>query len=224
MINLSGVRAVQARIAQIQERFGMPRGVPGMDFQNTLKKEIQKTEQAEKAQTAPTAVTPAKKMQAASSYSPITSSGKAQNFVSPSAKNTYPSYSVNQSLPLADQSLSAMIDEAARKYNVDPKLVAAVAEVESGGNQDETSSAGAIGVMQLMPDTAAALGVNPYDKKSNIEGGAKYLRQMLDTFDGDIRKAVAAYNAGPNAVKNYGGIPPYRETQNYVNKVLDIYR
>ena len=75
-----------------------------------------------------------------------------------------------------------------------------------------------------MPDTAAALGVNPYDTKSKIEGGAKYLRQMFDTFDGDIRKAVAAYNAGPNAVKNYGGIPPYRETQNYVNKVLDIYR
>lgn len=169
-----------------------------MDFQNTLKREMQKTEQAERAQVAPTAVTPAKK--------------------------SYPSYSVNQSLPLADQSLSTMIDEAARKYNVDPKLVAAVAEVESGGNQNETSSAGAIGVMQLMPDTAAALGVNPYDKKSNIEGGAKYLRQMLDTFDGDIRKAVAAYNAGPNAVKNYGGIPPYRETQNYVNKVLDIYR
>ena len=176
----------------------MPRGVPGIDFQNTLKREMQKTEQAERAQAAPTAVTPAKK--------------------------SYPSYSVNQSLPLADQSLSTMIDEAARKYNVDPKLVAAVAEVESGGNQNETSSAGAIGVMQLMPDTAAALGVNPYDKKSNIEGGAKYLRQMLDTFDGDIRKAVAAYNAGPNAVKNYGGIPPYRETQNYVNKVLDIYR
>lgn len=224
MINLSGVRAVQARIAQLQERFGMPRGVPGMDFQKTLKKEMQKTEQAEKAQSAPAAITPAKKNQAVTPYAPITSSGKVQNYVSPSAKKSYPSYSVNQSLPLADQSLSAMIDEAARKYNVDPKLIAAVAEVESGGNQNETSSAGAIGVMQLMPDTAAALGVNPYDKKSNIEGGAKYLRQMLDTFDGDIRKAVAAYNAGPNAVKNYGGIPPYRETQNYVNKVLDIYR
>ena len=110
MINLSGVRAVQARITQLQERFGMPRGVPGMDFQNTLKREMQKTEQAERAQAAPTAVT--------------------------SAKKSYPSYSVNQSLPLADQSLSTMIDEAARKDNVDPKRVAAVAEVESGGNQN----------------------------------------------------------------------------------------
>ena len=224
MINLSGVKAVQARIAQLQERFGMPRGVPGMDFQNMLKKEIQRTEQADKTQAASQVSAPAKKTPAAASYSPITSNGTVQRFVSPAAKNEYPTYSVNKSLPLADQSLSAMIDEAARRYHVDPKLVAAIAEVESGGNQEETSSAGAIGVMQLMPDTAAALGVNPYDKKSNIEGGAKYLRQMLDTFDGDIRKAVAAYNAGPNAVKNYGGIPPYRETQNYVNKVLDIYR
>jgi soluble lytic murein transglycosylase-like protein len=140
------------------------------------------------------------------------------------AANPFASYSVNSSLPVADQNLSSLIDAAARKYNVDPKLVSAVAEVESGGDQDAASSAGAVGVMQLMPDTAAALGVNPYDKKSNIEGGAKYLRQMLDAFDGDVRRAVAAYNAGPQAVKDYGGVPPYQETQNYVNKVLDIYR
>ena len=91
-------------------------------------------------------------------------------------------------------------------------------------NQDAVSSVGAIGVMQLMPDTAASLGVDPYNKQQNIEGGAKYLRQMLDTFGGDTKKAVAAYNAGPGAVKDYGGVPPYKETQNYVNKVLDIYR
>ena len=78
--------------------------------------------------------------------------------------------------------------------------------------------------MQLMPDTAAALGVDPYDTQQNIEGGTKYLRQMLDSFGGDVRKALAAYNAGPQAVRDYNGVPPYRETQNYVNKVLDIYR
>jgi soluble lytic murein transglycosylase-like protein len=127
-------------------------------------------------------------------------------------------------MPLADQNLSTLIEAAARKYKVDPKLVAAVAEVESNGNQDAVSSVGAIGVMQLMPDTAASLGVDPYNKQQNIEGGAKYLRQMLDTFGGDTKKAVAAYNAGPGAVKDYGGVPPYKETQNYVNKVLDIYR
>lgn len=119
---------------------------------------------------------------------------------------------------------NALIAEAAKKYNVDPRLVAAVAQTESGGNQEAVSSAGAVGVMQLMPETAAALGVNPYDKQQNIEGGAKYLKQMLDTFNGDVSKAVAAYNAGPQAVKSYNGIPPYKETQNYVNKVIDIYR
>ena len=119
---------------------------------------------------------------------------------------------------------NSMIAAAARKYNIDPRLAAAVAQTESGGNQEAVSPAGAIGVMQLMPETAAGLGVNPYDKQQNIEGGVKYLRQMMDTFGGDVQKAVAAYNAGPQAVRDYNGIPPYRETQNYVNKVLDIYR
>ena len=96
--------------------------------------------------------------------------------------------------------------------------------MESGGNQNAVSPAGAVGVMQLMPETAAGLGVNPYNLEGNVEGGAKYLREMLDTFGGDVKKAVAAYNAGPNAVKAYGGVPPYAETQDYVNRVLDIYR
>lgn len=119
---------------------------------------------------------------------------------------------------------NSLIKEAAARYQVDPRLVAAVAQTESGGNQEAVSPAGAVGVMQLMPETAAGLGVNPYDKRQNIEGGAKYLKQMMDTFGGDVQKAVAAYNAGPQAVKEYNGIPPYRETQDYVNKVLDIYR
>ena len=119
---------------------------------------------------------------------------------------------------------NSLIKEAAARYQVDPRLVAAVAQTESGGNQEAVSPAGAVGVMQLMPETAAGLGVNPYDKRQNIEGGAKYLRQMMDTFGGDVQKAVAAYNAGPQAVKEYNGIPPYRETKDYVNKVLYIYR
>lgn len=119
---------------------------------------------------------------------------------------------------------NSLIKEAAARYQIDPRLVAAVAQTESGGNQEAVSPAGAVGIMQLMPETAAGLGVNPYDKRQNIEGGAKYLRQMMDTFGGDVQKAVAAYNAGPQAVKEYNGIPPYRETQDYVNKVLDIYR
>ncbi|MCH3959213.1 MAG: lytic transglycosylase domain-containing protein [Selenomonas sp.] len=206
MIDITGVRHIQERIAQLQEQFGMPGNVPGMEFSKTLDKAIQKAGGTDKTQVVPAAGNASK-------------TGQAQ-----SAKSALPAYSVNASLPLADQSLSGLIGEASKKYKVDPKLLSAIAEVESGGNQNETSSAGAVGVMQLMPDTAASLGVNPYDKQQNVEGGAKYLRQMLDTFGGDVTKAVAAYNAGPQAVKDYGGIPPYKETQNYVNKVLDIYR
>ena len=75
-----------------------------------------------------------------------------------------------------------------------------------------------------MPDTAASLGVNPYDEQQNIDGGTKYLKGLLDSFGGDVKKAVAAYNAGSQAVRDYNGVPPYRETQNYVNKVLDLYQ
>lgn len=116
------------------------------------------------------------------------------------------------------------IQTAAKKYNVDPRLVSAVAEAESGFQQEAVSGAGAVGVMQLMPDTAASLGVNPYDEQQNIEGGTKYLKGLLDSFSGDVKKAVAAYNAGAQAVRDYNGVPPYRETQNYVNKVLDLYQ
>jgi len=119
---------------------------------------------------------------------------------------------------------NAAIRTAAAKYGVDPRLVSAVAEAESGFNQESVSHAGAVGVMQLMPDTAAQMGVNPYDAEQNIDGGTRYLSQMLETFGGDVRKAVAAYNAGPQAVKKYGGVPPYSETQAYVNTVLDLYR
>lgn len=126
-------------------------------------------------------------------------------------------------LPISNHRIDDLIRDAAEKYGVDPRLVAAVAEAESNGNQYAISSTGAIGVMQLMPGTAAALGVNPYVEAENIEGGAKYLSQMLTTFNGDVRRAVAAYNAGPGAVQRYGGIPPYSETQNYVRRVIDLY-
>ena len=132
--------------------------------------------------------------------------------------------SVNAGSSSADSVYFDTIQRAAQKYGVDPKLVSAVAEVESGFNPEAISSAGAVGIMQLMPETAASLGVNPYDARQNIEGGTHYLRQLLDSFHGDIRQAVAAYNAGPQAVRDYGGVPPYGETQTYVDSVLDLYR
>lgn len=117
-----------------------------------------------------------------------------------------------------------LIKTAAEKYGLDPRLLSAVAEVESGFNQAAVSPVGAIGVMQLMPSTAAALGVNPYDAAQNIDGGAHYLRQQLDSFGGDVRKALAAYNAGPQAVRDHNGIPPYAETEMYVATIMDLYR
>ena len=119
-----------------------------------------------------------------------------------------------------DENVDALIAQAAEKYDVPVNLLHSIAQTESEYNQDARSEAGAIGMMQLMPDTAAGLGVDPNDLAGNIEGGAKYMRELLDTFDGDVEKAVAAYNAGPNAVKKHGGIPPFAETQDYVRKVL----
>lgn len=117
-----------------------------------------------------------------------------------------------------------LIMQTAYEYGVDPKLARAIAIAESDMNQDEISPVGAIGVMQLMPETAASLGVDPYNKSDNIVGGVRYIRQMLDTFDGDVPLAVAAYNAGPAAVQRYGGIPPYSETRNYVGRVMDLFQ
>ena len=112
------------------------------------------------------------------------------------------------------------IDAAAAKYNVDPALLRGLIRQESNFNPNAGSPAGARGLTQLMPGTAAALGVDPSVPAQAIEGGAKYLRQQLDKFGGDPAKALAAYNAGPGAVQRYGGVPPYAETQNYVRKVL----
>lgn len=114
-----------------------------------------------------------------------------------------------------------LIDSAAQKYGIDPAILKGLIKQESGFNPDAGSPAGAQGLTQLMPGTAAALGVTDvHDPAQSIDGGARYLRQQLDRFGGDYSKALAAYNAGPGAVQRYGGIPPYAETQNYVKSIL----
>lgn len=120
--------------------------------------------------------------------------------------------------------LTTAVHDAARAHGVDPRLVAAVARRESAFDPNAVSRAGACGVMQLMPDTARYLGVrNVFDARENIFGGTRYLRTLLETFDGDLDLALAAYNAGPGAVEKHRGVPPYRETRAYVAAVRATY-
>jgi soluble lytic murein transglycosylase-like protein len=114
-----------------------------------------------------------------------------------------------------------LVQQAAARYGIDPALLAGLIQQESGFDSSARSSAGALGLTQLMPSTAASLGVaEPLDPAQSIEGGARYLAQLLAQFGGNAADALAAYNAGPGAVQRYGGVPPYPETQQYVAKVL----
>ncbi|MEA2502800.1 MAG: hypothetical protein QOD01_2911 [Actinomycetota bacterium] len=126
-------------------------------------------------------------------------------------------------LPAAGQPYAGAIDAAATKAGIDPRLLAAITQAESGFNPNALSGAGAIGLTQLMPGTAAGLGVNPTDPAANLDGGARYIAGQLDSF-GRVDLAVAAYNAGPGAVRQAGGVPDYPETQAYVRRVLGYYQ
>ena len=122
-----------------------------------------------------------------------------------------------------EETLTPLIEETARRYGLEPELVKAVVKIESAFYPKAHSKAGAMGLMQLMPATAAELGVaDPWDPVANLDGGCRYLAQMLTRF-GDLKLALAAFNAGPSAVEHYRAVPPYDETQAYVVKVLTSY-
>ena len=193
-MELSGITEIQQRISEIERKIGMQHTAPAPGFSKELQQAMQTGTPAAKATTA------------------VSAAGKSQ------------SVQAVGSAAAAPEDVNTLIKQVAQKYNVDSRLVSAVASAESGFQQSAVSGAGAVGVMQLMPSTAASLGVNPYDEKQNIDGGTKYLKGLLDSFDGNVKKAVAAYNAGAQAVRDYNGVPPYRETQDYVNKVLDLYQ
>ncbi|MBL8027686.1 MAG: transglycosylase SLT domain-containing protein [Fibrobacteres bacterium] len=130
---------------------------------------------------------------------------------------------LKESLKERMENLAPVIDSAAERYGVSPSLVKAVVRQESGGNASAVSKSGAKGVMQLMDGTAKDMGVrNVYNPVENINGGVKYLRKMLDMFNGDEKLALAAYNAGPDTVKKWNGVPPFAETENYVKNVTKM--
>jgi len=157
---------------------------------------------------------------------PVDTSPVTDTFTSSSSSaNTTAANATSSGSVSSPKNLEEYFKEASETYGVDINLLKAIARQESNFNPSATSSAGAMGVMQLMPSTAKGLGVtNAYDAQENIMGGAKLMAQNLKKYNGDVSLALAAYNAGGGNVDKYGGIPPFKETQNYVKKVLGYYQ
>ena len=155
----------------------------------------------------------------------IDASGEAQTFDGPTVFTSTAAVPIKQAEMLVRDTSDpvALLEQAARFHRLDPTLLKAVAWQESRGQMRAISPKGARGVMQLMPSTANELGVDPRVMSDNIRGGALYLRRQLDRF-GSVPLALAAYNAGPGAVLRFGGIPPYRETQSYVARIMARWR
>lgn len=154
--------------------------------------------------------------------SAITNLDTANKNQAAAAQASAPSYSGFSSYLSETTSLDGIFQKAADTYQISANLIKAVAKAESEFNPNAVSRCGAQGVMQLMPATAASLGVkDSFDPEQNIMGGAKYLSQLLDKYEGNVSYALAAYNAGSGNVAKYGGIPPFKETQNYVKKISE---
>jgi len=145
------------------------------------------------------------------------------NIYTAKAENAGKTIATTEKISAKDK-IKSMVNKISKKHGVDEKLVNALINQESGFNPNAKSRVGAMGLMQLMPSTAKGLGVtNPMDPEQNIEGGVKYLKSMLNKYNGNIILALAAYNAGTGAVDKYDGVPPYKETQNYVKSILSAY-
>jgi len=126
--------------------------------------------------------------------------------------------------PFTQQEIDAAIDQAASRHNVDPSLVRAVIKVESNFNPNAVSRTGAMGLMQLMPQTARSLNVvNPFDPQQNVDAGVRHLKRLMESYGGDVKLTLAAYNAGAGAVARSAGVPHFRETRNYVRRITQLY-
>lgn len=223
---------ILSRIGEIQQRFQFDFGMQSAPFENVLNNTL--AQNARKNAMVPPgpqsveiqsalkeAMSPLMKQnallpleakeQTLKSLLPFEQSALTQNPVNPAGA--------------AGLNLEDLIASIAQTNNLEPSLVKAIVSAESNFNPKAVSSKGAIGLMQLMPDTARSVGViNPFNPEENVSGGVTYLKQLLSQFGGDVSLALAAYNAGPGAVKQHGGIPPFNETQNFVNKVLSLKR
>ena len=207
-LELKGPDAIRSRMEEIQSRLAsvFPKG---NEFQKALDKQVKGVAPIEIRPEDPEADGVLTMSQIAKNLEmagPITSQGTFLN----------KGMSAQQKLQV-----QALISKVAVEQGIDERLLKAVVQAESDFNPDEVSHTGAMGLMQLMPDTARELGVvDPFNPYQNLTGGSKYLKQMLTRFNGDTSLALAAYNAGPGAVKRAGGIPNIAETKNYVSKIL----
>lgn len=209
---LSGIQAMQSRIAAIESTFAQL---------NRVTPQPKSSVQVPMSPTTPTAKSATKVSQAALIANQSTKTAPAADFAKVLGRVSAPAAIATQKWPQVSPLVNRWqntMKVAGAQYGVDPALLAAVAQVESGGNPAAKSPAGALGLMQFMPGTAKELGVDPMNPTSAINGAAKLLRGHLDKF-GSLDKALAAYNAGPGAVSRFGGVPPYPETQGYVQKV-----
>lgn len=214
-MNVSDI--LEQKIAEIQSRLPLRMnraGVPVDNFSTVMEEAL-----ASSAENAPAID--------ASLLNPAKAAERAQTtkypLVSGSYESVYPRLTQAEIAELMPR-IDAAIHTYSEQFGLDPRLVRAVIKAESSFQPFALSTAGAMGLMQLMPGTAEGLGVtDPYNIEQNIRGGTQYLSEQLTVFDNDLKLALAAYNAGPNAVRKYGGIPPYEQTQNYVRIVLQYY-
>jgi hypothetical protein len=201
-----------AQLEGIAQNFATPVNTIESDFKKILDKKLEETDTIEKT------ATPEEKTN-------VSAEIKLEDEIktNPEIKEAI---ELKSKIDLKAQSANVdeLIETFSEKYNIDSDFIKAIIKQESGFNAKATSKKGAMGLMQLMPKTAESLGVvDAYNPSQNIEGGVKYLKGLLEKFDNNQELALAAYNAGPNAVKKYGGIPPYKETQNYVKAIMGTY-
>ena len=231
LISSSGQQVAMQRAVQLNSYLNppklsnvdMPKDVDKKSFAEVLKNS--KAQQTDKTGFGtliknPSETVKAKILGSAGKFGSLTGLGNISALTTASASTSIPE--VSRNAPKAQ--ILAVIDKVAKKHGVDQKLVRALVRQESGFNPNATSHCGAQGLMQLMPATAKGLGVtDAYNPVQNVEGGVKYLKGLLNKYNGNVILALAAYNAGPGAVDKYGNVPPYKETQNYVKSILANY-